>query len=387
MQKHKKYFQLGLILLMTLLLSGCRSFLIPQDEPLVLNNSLMFQKSPQSKMEILSFKSIGTGVVQDISYDGSMLLLLNTTEAPPITYNINLLKITEHANQLTSFVNSDKHQISARFGEYASGVFYIERGNTQSDEKPTNQLLWTSVDKSTTKTISSPDENITSNISIVDDEHVLYTNASNQIILTNTTGDRKVYTTSRNFTISNIVYYKPKQTLFFIATDPLNPQKSNLYQTEIKEDTNALNSSLVDENIINFSLNRQSGDLIYTQSYGDTRRIMTCSASQSTQPTMLSEGNYTSAVYTPNGDKILYSQFSSMNTKSSQSIFIMDANGKNKLQISAPLTITSPIVAHPYKSTVYFSVEKRFDESGNGSAEDISKQPVSQVYKIDYNIQ
>lgn len=39
-----------------------------------------FSKNPQSKMEILSFENIGTGTVWDISYDGSTLLLLNTTE-------------------------------------------------------------------------------------------------------------------------------------------------------------------------------------------------------------------------------------------------------------------------------------------------------------------
>ena len=69
-------------------------------------------------MEILSFENIGTGTVQDISYDGSTLLLLNTTEAPPITYNINLLKVSENENQLDVY----KRQVLYRGG--SSGALF-----------------------------------------------------------------------------------------------------------------------------------------------------------------------------------------------------------------------------------------------------------------------
>ena len=60
----------------------------------------------------------------------------------------------------------------------------------------------------------------------------------------------------------------------------------------------------------------------------------------------------------------------------------MKTNGKNKLQISAPLTLTSAIIAHPYKSTIYFSIEKKRETA----ASDTKGQPISQIYKIDYNI-
>ena len=76
--KKNKWIALLLLLTLPFFLGGCRSFLVPQDKPLALNNALLQQKNPQSKMEILSFENIGTGTVQDISYDGSTLLLLNT---------------------------------------------------------------------------------------------------------------------------------------------------------------------------------------------------------------------------------------------------------------------------------------------------------------------
>lgn len=380
--KKNRWYALFLLLLLPFFLSGCRSFLIPQDKPLALNNALLQQKNPQSKMEILSFESIGTGIVQDISYDGSTLLLLNTTEAPPITYNINLLKVSENENQLTSFVNSEKHQLSAKFDEYAKGVFYVEKGLDTAGEKSSNQLIWTSIDKSVTKTISSPEENVNANICIVDDSSVLYSNSNNQIVMATADGERSAYHTARSLPVHDLQYYPKNKAIIFTGTDPTDDQKTNLYLSEIKEGSDELSSTLIDENVINFDINRQNGSVIYTQSYGDSNRIMSYSISKGVQSSVVSEGNFTSAVYTPNGEKILYTQFSSINTKSSQSIWIMDADGKNKLQVSAPLTLTSAIVAHPYKSTIYFSIEKKKESSTT----DAKGQPISQIYKIDYNI-
>ena len=64
--KKNKWIALLLLLTLPFFLGGCRSFLVPQDKPLALNNALLQQKNPQSKMEILSFENIGTGTVQDI---------------------------------------------------------------------------------------------------------------------------------------------------------------------------------------------------------------------------------------------------------------------------------------------------------------------------------
>lgn len=380
--KKNKWIALLLFLTLPFFLGGCRSFLVPQDKPLALNNTLLQQKNPQSKMEILSFENIGTGTVQDISYDGSTLLLLNTTEAPPITYNINLLRVSENENQLTSFVNSEKHQLSAKFDEYAKGVFYVEKGMDTGNEKSSNQLIWTSIDKSVTKTISSPEENVNSNICIVDDSSVIYSNSNNQIVMATSEGDRRIYHTVRSIPVHDIQYYPKNNAVIFTGTDPTDDQKTNLYLSEIKDGSDELSSTLIDENVINFDINRQNGSIIYTQNYGDSNRIMSYSISKGAQPSVVSEGNFTSAAYTPNGEKILYTQFSSINTKTSQSIWIMDANGKNKLQISAPLTLTSAIIAHPYKSTIYFSIEKKRETATS----DTKGQPISQIYKIDYNI-
>ena len=116
----------------------------------------------------------------------------------------------ENENQLTSFVNSEKHQLSAKFDEYARGVFYVEKGLDTGNEKSSNSYL-TSIDKSVTKTISSPEENVNSNICIVDDSSVIYSNTSNQIVMANSDGDRRIYHTVRGIPVQDIQYY-PKTT-------------------------------------------------------------------------------------------------------------------------------------------------------------------------------
>ncbi|MEG0681201.1 MAG: hypothetical protein RR581_06195 [Eubacterium sp.] len=363
-----------------LLFTGCRSFLIPQDLPIPLNNDYNLKQNQQNKIEILSFETISNGIIQDISYDGTTLLLLNIAEAPPITFNIDLLKISTNENKLTSFVNSDKREINALFDEYSTGVFYIEENLDTSNNKMYNQLVWTSLDRSNTKTISLPDENVSKNICTLNDNNIIYTNSNNEIVVADSKGNRTVYNTSRNITITSINSSPKDNKIFFTGENPTNEKQINLYSADLTGSSGEVTTTLIDENVLNFDVNRQKSTLIYTQANGDQRRIMCYNFNTNIQPSVVSEGNFTSAVYAPNAERILYSQFSSTNTRSSQSIWIMDNNGKNKMQLSAPLTLTSKIISHPYKSTIYFSVEKKYDES-------VSENKVSsQIYQIDYNI-
>ena len=59
--KKNKWITLLLLCALPFFLGGCRSFLVPQDKPLALNNALLQQKNAQSKMEILPLKTSEPG--------------------------------------------------------------------------------------------------------------------------------------------------------------------------------------------------------------------------------------------------------------------------------------------------------------------------------------
>ena len=365
---------------------GCQSVLIPEDKPIVLDQNSWLSGEPQNDMEILAYDDIGTGTVQDIAYDGSTLLILNPTQTAPVNYNIDLLRYTDEENRLTSFLSSEKKQLAAAFDPYAKGIFYVEE--TVSDKAQiSRQLVWTTMDKSTTKTISAMDENVNPAFCVISDSQVLYTNGSRNIVFANANGSRQVYTTTYNLDIHAIVYLPHSGDVLYTAQSPSDENKTNLYRSRVKDGKSTLTSTLVDENVLDLDLDTESGMLFYIKLNGGSREIMRYNTANYGEPTAVAQGNFTSVTAVHGGEKILYSQYSSTNSKSSRSIWIMDSNGKNPLQLSAPLTLTSKIVAHPFKSTIYFSAEKTPAEMMTPDKEgNTGSSSVSTVFKIDYNI-
>lgn len=383
--KLKTKWLILMILSVLITFSGCQSVLIPEDKPLVLDKNSWFSKDTQDDLEILSYEDIGNGTVQDISYDGSTLLILNPTQTAPVSYNIDLLRYTDQDVRLTSFLSSEKKELSASFDPYAQGIFYVDETVGNNGSPSSRELIWTSIDKSNTKTISSQEENVNPSFCTISDSRVLYTNNNRNIIFADSSGLRQSYQTTYNLDILQIAYLPDANSVIYTAISPDDENKTNLYRSDIKDDETTLTSTLIDENVIDFDLNSNSGILYYIKTDGGNRKILRCNTNNYTQPSVVAEGNFTSVTSTEESEKILFSEYSTTNSKSSRSIWIMDSDGNNKFQLSAPMTLTSKIIAHPYKSTIYFSAEKG-PGSGLSSNNGGPKSNVSTIYKIDYNI-
>ncbi|MDO4289348.1 MAG: hypothetical protein Q4C55_09200 [Eubacterium sp.] len=384
MKMKTKILTFGLLAL-SLVCGGCKSVLIPEDKPLVLDQRSWLSSASQNDIEILAYEAIGTGSVQDISYDGSTLLILNPTQTTPVSYNVDLLRFTEEGNRLTSFLSSEKSQVAAAFDPYAQGIFYVEE--TDAENSPVaKQLVWTSIDKSTTRTISSQEESVNAAFYTISDSQVLYTDSSRSLIFADANGRHEVYSTTYNLDIQQVAYLPESQTVLYTAKSPSDENKTNLYRSELKAGETVLTSALIDENVLDFDLNADSGLLFYIKLNGSSREMMRCNVNNYSTPTAIAKGNFTSVTATASGDQVLFSEYSSTNSKSSQSIWIMDSNGKNQLQITAPLTLTSEIIAHPYKSTIYFSAEKSPGDEDLSPDKGGGKGGTPTVFKIDYNI-
>lgn len=367
-----KIIMAGFITLTLFLFSGCQNLFIPTNVPVILhNNQILSEPSPQ-QITIQSYTMIASGIVQDITNSGNNLILLNSGS----TYNINTYN-TE-TMQTTSFSNSDKIVLNALYDTFDTGMYYTEKLTDTATGNTDSQILWSDINKNITRVISLPEENVSQYFGIGDLGQVVYANNNNQIILADNESNRQVYNLLNNYNIINIDYIGTEKGFVFIATDPQDEEKTNLYYAKIKDDSAELTATLISENVSSFDINDLTNQVLFIKNNGDSNTIRAWQTNI-LNPTSIASGNYNSARFTPNGERIIFTQFTPNSDSHTESIWIMDANGKNALQLTAPLNINSQIICHPYQSILFFSVEKSTD---NISASE--NRTLSQTYELTY---
>ncbi|AFA48065.1 TolB-like translocation protein [Acetobacterium woodii] len=362
----------GFITLTLFLFSGCQNLFIPANVPVILhNNQVLSEPSPQ-QITIQSYTMITSGIVQDITNSGNNLILLNSGS----TYNIDTYN-TE-TMQTTSFSNSDKIVLNALYDTFDTGMYYTEKLTDPATGNTDSQILWSDINKNITRVISLPEENVSPYFGIGDLGQVVYANNNNQIVLADNESNRQVYNLLNNYNVINIDYIGTERGFVFIATDPQDEEKTNLYYAKIKDDSAELTASLISENVSSFNINDLTNQVLFIKNNGDSKTIRTWQTNI-LNATNIASGNYDSAQFTPNGERIIFTQSTSNSDSHTESIWIMDANGKNVLQLTAPLNINSQIICHPYQSILFFSVEKNAD---NISASE--NRTLSQTYELTY---
>jgi len=373
-----KWIFLGFILMLTLVAGGCQSLFIPKNVPIVLWNGLPSNTQASQQITIQSYDAVSPGTIQDITNSGNALLILNSGN-PASNFNID--SYNTDTQQLSPFISSDKRELSALYDALDTGIYYVEEAIDPITGNNSSQLLWTDINRDTTRIISLPEENVVKYFGIGESNQVVYSNTNNEIIMADNQGSRQVYKTSQNYNILSVEYMINAKAFAFISTAPTGAEKTNLYYAEINPNSNEIIPRLVNENVIDFNINNGTNQLIYVNNTGEKQSIGLWSI-DSDLTTTVSTGNFRTAKYTPNGKKIIYTQYLPNVGSQSQSIWIMDANGKNPLQVTVPLKLNSQVICHPSKSILYFSVDTT-TEDGNTSGDGI----LSQTYQIAYKIE
>ncbi|WP_026395526.1 hypothetical protein [Acetobacterium malicum] len=362
------------IVLTLFISSGCQNLFIPTNVPVVLRNDPVTKDPSPQQVSIQSYTMASPGVVQDITNSGNNLILFTFGT----TYNIDTYN-TE-TMQLSSFVNSDKKALSALYDTFDTGIYYAEKLIDPITGSVGSQIIWSDVNQNTTRVISLPEENVIQHFGIGDSGQVVYANNNNQIVLADSEGNRQVYSVLNNYNILAVDYINQEKGVVFIATDPQNEERTNLYYANMKADSAELASTLIAENVSSFDINTLTNQVVFIKNTGDSQTIRTWNTSASAT-SGIATGNYDSARFTPNGERIVFTQSTPNSDSQVKSIWIMDANGKNSLQLTAPLNINSEIICHPYKSVLFFSVEKSSD-----SISSADEHTLSQTYQLTYKI-
>ena len=355
--------------------SGCQNVFIPSNRPVVIKEAVSSALRSTHQISIQSCNEIASGVVQDISNSGNNIIVLNSGT----TFTIDLLNTD--TRQLSAFINSDKKELSALYDTHDTGIYYIQKVVEPASENVNSQLLWTDINKNITRIISTPEENVNQFFAINESGQVVYVNNSNELILADSGGNRTVYQPIRDYSILSVDYIEDAKGFVFMAYDPAKEEKTNLYYAKIEDGSLELSPSLVVENVINFDINKVTNQVVFIKNSSEYQTIGTWKTDD-TKTTTIATGNFGTANFTPNGENIFYSQYSANYDSQSQSIWMMNANGDNPLQVTAPLNLNSQLICHPNKSILYFSVEKNA-ESANTTEDTVLSQTYQITYKID----
>ncbi len=371
---------LPFFLLVTLfLMTGCQNILIPTNVPIVIDENPNSELSSPLEATILSYDAVSNGIVQDISYSGSQLIVLNAGDATS-PYLISTLDTTNFI--LTPFINSDKRQSSAIYDSFDTGIYYIEETNDINTNTIGSQLAWSDLNKNTTRIISSSEENVLAKFGTAESGKVAYANNRNELVLADNQGQQRVFTNTKSYSLLKLAYLKNEPGFVFIATNTTDEEKTNLYFASLPKEGNQLSPILIAENTIYFSINDLSNQVIFVKNNLDSQTIETWQLGD-IRPTTLATGSFGSAQYTPDAKNIIYTQLSAPNSNlKNQSIWIMNAEGKDPVQLTAPIKLNSPIVCHPFKSTFFFSIERRSD-----TVENYDARLLSDVYQVTYHVQ
>lgn len=362
------------LLLVILLAGGCQNLFIPNDIPVVLKGDGTANTTSTPKIIIESDRIISPGIIQDITNSGNNLILFNSDETHHIdTYNTDTL-------QLSSFTSSDKRILTALYDTFDAGIYYVEEMVDPITNNIGSQIFWSDINKNTTRIISLPEENVVKYFGIGKSGQVIYANNNNQIVAADSEGNRQIYDVLNNYNILAVDYISDEAGFLMIANDPRRDEKTNLYYAKIAADSMELSPSLIAENVNTFEINDLTNDVVFIKNGSNNQTIRTWKTG-AVSSIIIATGNYGSVGFTPDGEKIVYTQHTPNYDSQAESIWVMNANGKDPLQLTAPENLNSSVICHPTKPILYFSVEASADSIHSGET-----QTSAQVYELTYKL-
>jgi hypothetical protein len=369
-------------------LSGCRPILISQDNPVLLEPNYLAEdtdeNSDQDNYDIIYYEELSTGMVSDISYTGESLLLTtpqDSSDGSNFIFNIAFYNNT--LNQLTLLFPSEINQKIPKYADTNLDVYYLEEKNNSSTNTTTYSLLWSNYNGSITQTISKATESINPFYDIGENNKVIYTNESNNILVSSV-NEEKISTnyyllSNEDLDILDIKYagindeISESEIIFFIAKDT-SDDSTNLYYCVLENKT--VKPEIIDTNVSIFDVSSENQSYTYVKNMTNTQTLFYSESLSNSSTQIIEEGNITSLLLTPDQANVVYTTTTdTADTVNNQSIWISSIEGTKKTQIASGISLASnTLVHHPYKSIIYFS----------SISTDNSESPEYTTFQADY---
>lgn len=374
----KKKLSLILLLPAVLLLSGCRSLLIPMDTPISTNAGSIWKIDQQEDfVQVTSIRKLGTGTIDYVSKNNNLFLVSDMNSAPPITYNIN--SYDPSTNVKKSLVSSDKEQYSAVLSNDNSGLFYVAKGPANGKSEENYQLFWTSLDRTMTKTLSSADESIAQYICLSDQENsVFFVDGSGNIVLCDSDGNKTYFQLPYYYKIKEIYYSQKEDGLYFLGNSNTSDENTHLYFASLKDKqlvdtkTYSISCSSIAHNVMYFDVSEDESEIAFVQKFNHSQRLVTKKYNSSQLHVIDKNDNY-SAVYSKDNRYLIEVKMQYRFNQTYYSVWILDQETKRAQQLSSSLKIPIAVFTSNEENTIYFSSESVNNYNNN-------------IYQIKYDL-
>lgn len=390
--------KLFIVLLISVIFTGCSPIFLKEDNPVVLDNSTglsenqtLNQGIADERDQVLIKKiddNLTQGMVYDISDDGELLLMgipTNSINANVETTNnyYNLHTYNIENKQQKQILLSSKEQSNAVFDEKNKGMIYVEY-NKDTDGKiaPDSYTLnWTDYEGRQTKNISLTEESVSPKFSLVDDHLLIYGNSKGQIHLIKTNNivrkqiPRETYTLTKKLNIYKIDFFDDYKLAFFLAMNPTTNAMDLYYVTLDEKEVEPV---LMQSNVTNFTLSKKDQSVLYSVAEKNQTILMHMDLNYNRQ--VVYKGPMSMFYLTPDENQIIYREKVDESSHN-QNLWIMSADGSQPMQLASNLKIAGDRIAFsPNMETIYFSV--LYLKESEDSANEVLKH---RIYAIDFS--
>lgn len=389
---------LVLVLLAGFLFGGCTPLFFKENKPVIINEktevaedgiTVKSEKNLSISIDNINNK-LAQGIVWDMSRDGERLLVSNYVN--PVYVNNSEQKTPQvlgmglydfQTAQFNPLLYSNKNQLNGSIDYQNKGYLYLENMETNADALPRFRLIWSDLEGSSTRSISSADENASPGYSMVNDNLVVYGNQKGEIKLvqrnsqTQSEPTIRTYQLSKRLAIYQVELWEEENMVLFGAYDN-GTSSYNLYLASLtKQNPEPV---LIQQNIFFFDFSPEQGKLLYSTSGDKEMQRLVLYDLKNSSHHVLVNGYLGTFAFTQLGDKVVYSERVN-SSSSSQNLWIMDPSGSDPIQMASNVNIYGyRFVFHPYRSTIYFTV---FNINNEGQED---RQITYNVYSIDYSV-
>ncbi len=331
----KKLF-IALLLLSTLILTGCSNFLLAD------NTVLTIDTNKKQEFIIKSMNTEQPGIVRAKTNDNQVI----STNSINDDYSIDLYD--PNTSTLVNYITTDYRIFDVKAA--SDGLFY---SRVMVNDPDNIQINWFSFDKATERTITTIADTPDSVLYAYDTDKVVYLDNGNEIVFSNSLGQNNVYTLDFPINLKEIIWCDKAETGFLIGNQD-GMDSSDLYQFRINDD-NTLNVNKISSNTLDMDLNKDENKLVYLSQNGNKTFIYEISDFKSVSPTPLfSDMNLERVSY--NGENLFFSR--SENRRTQSTIWFFDRQAQSANQVTSPFGINSPIIV-TNNNEIVFSFDER----------------------------
>lgn len=257
-------------------------------------------------------------------------------------------------NTLVNVIVSDTRIFEV---QAAKEGFYYSRINPAD---PSNiQLIWSSFDKTTERTITTTADNIENIIFAFGNDRVVFINNSNEFVFSDSLGNRKTYPIDQPIDVSKLIWDDKNNSGFVIATE----QEYNDYSLyRISLNNNELNSSYIASHVTD--MDYFNNNLVYlVQKDNKTFVYQIPNTEYPTPLPLFSDENIQNISYNNNGTAVYFSIRLNIGIRST--IWLYDLNSTLKYQLTSPIRLISPIFTGQNDNQIIFSVIQQYYQENN----------------------